>query len=155
MVSSPRLIIFVAVHHLQAMAFALLLLLATVVALVAVHRYLNRQKLPAGVRPLPGPRGIPFIGRVHDIPENASWLKFYEWSKEYGAIYQMEIFGTVHVWISSEKVAHDLLSKRALIYSDRPTIPNLPDNRTSGDYLALLGRTGMRPPLSSSNIIRC
>ncbi|KAK4661191.1 uncharacterized protein QC763_704450 [Podospora pseudopauciseta] len=123
------------------MAFALLLLLATVVALVAVHRYLNRQKLPAGVRPLPGPRGIPFIGRVHDIPENASWLKFYEWSKEYGAIYQMEIFGTVHVWISSEKVAHDLLSKRALIYSDRPTIPNLPDNRTSGDYLALLGRT--------------
>lgn len=53
----------------------------------------------------------------------------------------MEIFGTVHVWISSEKIAHDLLSKRAAIYSDRPQIPNLPDNRTSGEYLALLGRT--------------
>lgn len=57
----------------------------------------------------------------------------------------MEIFGTVHVWISSEKIAHDLLSKRAPIYSDRPTIPNLPDNRTSGDYLALMGRNGMTP----------
>jgi hypothetical protein len=49
----------------------------------------------------------------------------------------------VHVWISSEKIANDLLSKRASIYSDRPMIPNLSDNRTSGDYLALLGRTGM------------
>jgi hypothetical protein len=79
---------------------------------------------------------------VHDVPSQLSWLKFFEWSKIYGPIYQMEIFGTIHVWISSEKIAHDLLSKRAPIYSDRPTIPNLPDNRTSGDYLALMGRNG-------------
>ena len=77
------------------------------------------------------------------MPAKAAWLKFYEWSKTYGPIYQIEIFGTVHVWISSEKIAHDLLSKRSLIYSDRPVIPNLPDNRTSGEYLTLLGRTGM------------
>lgn len=76
------------------------------------------------------------------MPSVATWLKFWEWSKVYGPIYQMEIFGSVHVWISSEEIANDLLSKRGTIYSDRPTIPNLPDNRTSGDYLALLGRTG-------------
>ena len=57
------------------------------------------------------------------------------------------MFGTVHVWISSEQVAHELLSKRAIVYSDRPMIPNLPDNRTSGDYLALLGRSGMMAPV--------
>ncbi|PBP18533.1 cytochrome P450 [Diplocarpon rosae] len=101
----------------------------------------KRKKIPPGTRPLPGPRGLPFIGRVHDVPSVATWLKFWEWSKVYGPIYQMEIFGSVHVWISSEEVANDLLSKRGNIYSDRPTIPNLPDNRTSGDYLALLGRT--------------
>jgi hypothetical protein len=55
----------------------------------------------------------------------------------------MEIFGSVHIWISSEEIANALLSKRASIYSDRPKIPNLPDNRTSGDYLALLGHTGI------------
>jgi hypothetical protein len=87
--------------------------------------------------------GLPYIGRVHDIPVKAAWIKMYEWSKTYGPVYQMKIFGTVHVWISSESVAHDLLSKRANIYSDRPMIPNLPDNRTSGEYLALLGSTGM------------
>jgi hypothetical protein len=85
--------------------------------------------------------GIPLVGRVHDVPAEASWLKFYEWSKEYGPLYQMEIFGSIHVWISSERIAHDLLSRRAQIYSDRPVIPNLPDNRTSGDYLALQGNT--------------
>ncbi|KAI0142969.1 cytochrome P450 [Xylariaceae sp. FL1272] len=100
----------------------------------------ERAKLPAGARPLPGPKCYPIVGRVHDVPSEASWLKFFEWSKEYGPIYQMKIFGSVHVWISSEQIAHELLSKRSQIYSDRPQIPNLPDNRTKGDYLALTGR---------------
>ncbi|RWA06488.1 hypothetical protein EKO27_g8620 [Xylaria grammica] len=99
--------------------------------------------IPPGAHPLPGPKGYPIVGRVHDVPTKASWLKFYDWSKEYGPIYQTEMFGTVHVWISSERVAHDLLSRRAAIYSDRPQIPNLPDNRTKGEYLALTGRNGM------------
>ncbi|GAP91097.2 putative cytochrome P450 [Rosellinia necatrix] len=104
-----------------------------------IWRERARSKIPAGAQRLPGPKCYPIVGRVHDVPSEASWLKFYEWSKEYGPIYQMEIFGTVHVWISSERVAHDLLSRRAAIYSDRPQIPNLPDNRTKGDYLALTG----------------
>ncbi|KAK3358178.1 cytochrome P450 [Lasiosphaeria hispida] len=141
------------------MAVPFLLLILAGAVLSAAYRYVNRKKLPPGVQPLPGPwgrsptpqrrtrelttttAGIPYIGRVHDIPAKASWLKFYEWAQLHGPIYQTTIFGEVHVWISSEQIAHDLLSKRALIYSDRPTIPNLPDNRTSGDYLALLGRT--------------
>ncbi|KAI0128275.1 cytochrome P450 [Xylariales sp. AK1849] len=104
------------------------------------RKQLDRNRIPPGARPLPGPKGLPLIGRVHDVPPEKTWLKFYEWSKEYGPIYQMEMFGSVHVWISSEEIAHDLLSKRAQIYSDRPTIPNLPTNRTGGEYLALHGR---------------
>ncbi|KAL2161788.1 hypothetical protein VTH06DRAFT_7572 [Thermothelomyces fergusii] len=121
------------------MLISLILILA--LALLVIPGRIQRRKPPRGARPLPGPRGLPYIGRVHDVPSQASWLKFFEWSKQYGPIYQMKIFGTVHVWISSESVARDLLSKRSKIYSDRPLIPNLPDNRTSGTYLALLGRT--------------
>ncbi|KAK4225066.1 putative cytochrome P450 E-class, group I [Podospora fimiseda] len=123
------------------MALPYTLIILVSIALVAVNRYLSRKRLPPGSKHLPGPRNIPFIGRVHDVPEKASWVKFYEWSKVYGPIYKQEIFGKVHVWISSEKIAHELLAKKASIYSDRPQIPNLPDNRTSGDYLALLGST--------------
>ncbi|KAH8902449.1 cytochrome P450 [Coniochaeta sp. PMI_546] len=123
------------------MATGLLIFLSlALLAGVGLYRHITGPRLPPGTRPLPGPRGLPFIGRVHDVPSQLSWLKFFQWSKIYGPIYQMNIFGTVHVWISSEKIAHDLLSKRAPIYSDRPTIPNLPNNRTSGDYLALMGR---------------
>ncbi|KAL8383405.1 hypothetical protein RB595_006926 [Gaeumannomyces hyphopodioides] len=101
------------------------------------HR--RKERLPQGSKPLPGPKGLPLVGRVHDVPPVMTWLKFHEWSKKYGPIYQMEMFGHVHVWISSEQVVQDLLSRRAAIYSDRPVISNLPDNRTSGDYLALAG----------------
>ncbi|KAK8048136.1 cytochrome P450, partial [Apiospora phragmitis] len=118
--------------------FAIVVLLLYVVYLKRKEH--ERNKIPPGARPLPGPKGIPLIGRIHDIPAESSWLKFYEWSKVYGPIYKMEIFGSVHVWISSEAIAHDLLSRRALIYSDRPMIPNLPNNRTGGEYLALHGR---------------
>lgn len=79
---------------------------------------------------------------MHDVPVEASWLKFYEWSKEYGPIYRQDIFGSVHVWISNEKIAHELLSRRSAKYSDRPDIPNLPNNRGRGHYLALAGRNG-------------
>lgn len=141
-------------------------ILAVLVMIVVVYRYWysNQKVLPPGVRPLPGPKGtwllpsiptllhvsdraspgtgLPFIGRVHDVPSTATWLKFWEWSQVYGPIYQMEIFGSVHVWISTEQIANDLMAKRGSVYSDRPKIPNLPDNRTSGDYLPLLGRNG-------------
>ncbi|KAI1828280.1 cytochrome P450 [Xylaria intraflava] len=113
------------------------LLLAFVLRIRHIRR--TRVRIPPGVQRLPGPKSYPIMGRVHDVPKESSWLKFYEWGKEYGPIYQTEIFGTVHVWISSEQIAHDLLSRRAAIYSDRPLIPNLPDNRTKGDYLALTG----------------
>ncbi|OTA60842.1 cytochrome P450 [Hypoxylon sp. EC38] len=108
--------------------------------LYLISQVLKRRKIPPGARPLPGPKSLPIIGRVHDVPAESTWLKFYEWSKEYGPIYQTEMFGTVHVWISSEQVANDLLARRAAYYSDRPLIPNLPDNKTSGHYLALSGR---------------
>ncbi|KAI0379560.1 cytochrome P450 [Hypomontagnella monticulosa] len=118
--------------------FVILILLSYLLYLT--RRVRDKQGIPPGSQPLPGPKSFPIVGRVHDVPAEASWLKFYEWSKEYGPIYQTEMFGTVHVWISSEKIAFDLLSRRAANYSDRPLIPNLPDNRTSGHYLALSGR---------------
>ncbi|RDW71437.1 hypothetical protein BP6252_08000 [Coleophoma cylindrospora] len=109
---------------------------------IAIYHSESRKGkgLPPGISRLPGPKGIPFIGRVHDVPSKATWLKFHQWSQEYGPIFQMEIFGTVHVWIGSDQIANDLLASRGSIYSDRPMIPNLPDNRTSGAYLPLLGR---------------
>lgn len=76
-----------------------------------------------------------------EVPEALAWLKFADWGKQYGPIYQCNLAGTNHVWISSDQIAHDLLSKKSAIYSDRPHIPALiDDNRTSAQYLPLLSR---------------
>jgi len=88
--------------------------------------------------------GYPIIGSVPDVPEKNGFIKFADWGKEYGPIYQCNLAGSNHVWVSSEKIAHDLLSKKAAIYSDRPHIPGLiDDNRTSAQYLPLLSGNGM------------
>lgn len=54
-------------------------------------------------------------------------------------ISQVNLAGTNHVWLSRDDVAHELLSRRSAIYSDRPFIPALKlDNRTSGQYQPLM-----------------
>ncbi|KAE9967307.1 hypothetical protein EG327_011525 [Venturia inaequalis] len=83
----------------------------------------------------------PIIGSVPDIPDELGWIKFSDWGKEFGPIYQCNLAGTNHVWISSDQIARDLLSKKAAIYSDRPHIPALlDDNRSSGQYLPLMSK---------------
>jgi cytochrome P450 len=78
---------------------------------------------------------------VHELPEKNSWMKFHEWAEEFGPIYQVNLAGTNHVWISRDSVAHELLSKRSGNYSDRPFIPALEhDNRDSGQYLPLMSK---------------
>jgi hypothetical protein len=88
------------------------------------------------------PTDLPLIGRVHGVPAERTWLHFYKWSKEFGPIYKHDLFGTTHVWISSDKIAKDILAKQGSIFSDRPLIDNLPINKTGGEYLPLLGENG-------------
>ncbi|KAF2154725.1 cytochrome P450 [Myriangium duriaei CBS 260.36] len=104
----------------------------------------TRRRSARGLRPLPGPKGYPFIGSVLDLPEYNHSLKFHEWSLKYGPIYQVNLAGQNHVWICKDAIAKDLLSKKSSIYSDRPHIPALEqDNRTSGQYLPLMSQNEM------------
>jgi len=121
-----------------------LLLAAVVLGVYALYKHWatsRRRRIPTGLKPLPGPKGYPIIGSVPEVPEKNGFIKFADWGKQYGPIYQCDLAGDNHVWISTDKIARDLLSKKAAIYSDRPHIPSLiDDNRTSAQYLPLLSR---------------
>jgi hypothetical protein len=87
------------------------------------------RKLP------PGPRGYPILGNVLEL-RSQQWLKFTEWKKQFGwsrietvapslmftsgDIIYLNAAGQPMIILNSQKVAADLLDRRAGIYSDRP-----------------------------------
>ncbi|KAG7096665.1 hypothetical protein E1B28_004080 [Marasmius oreades] len=74
-------------------------------------------------RPLPpGPRGLPFIGNVFDMPSEKEWLTFAQWGDTYGDISSVTVLGQTIVILNSLKAAVDMLDKKSLIYSDRPVL---------------------------------
>lgn len=82
----------------------------------------------------PGPALIPWIGRIHDLPVEYMWTKFKEWGDIYGPIYRTQMLGDTFIIISDEKVAEDILVKRAKIFSDRPQIRSLFDPKSKQSH---------------------
>ncbi|KAF8854880.1 putative O-methylsterigmatocystin oxidoreductase [Acephala macrosclerotiorum] len=71
------------------------------------------------------------------------WVKFKEWADMYGPIYKTKMLGTTFLVVSDEKIAEELLVKRAKTYSDRPAIRSLFDSKSthgSMEYLPLMGK---------------
>ena len=121
-------------------AFAGFVLLSLFNALQSRQAWKNKATEP------PGPALVPWVGRVHDLPIEYMWLKFKEWADMYGPIYRTQMMGDNFLIVTDEKIAEDLLVKRAKIYSDRPQIRSLFDPKStdgSMEYLPLMGKNRM------------
>lgn len=79
-----------------------------------------RSPVPRGASLPPGPKGVPFLGFIRNIPYESSWLTYTEWIKEYGDIIYIKTFGQPMIILGSLKAANELFDKRSSIYSDRP-----------------------------------
>ncbi|KAH9987169.1 cytochrome P450 [Russula compacta] len=90
------------------------------------------RKLP------PGPRGYPIIGNLLELTTE-QWVKFAEWRNKYGDLIYLNAAGQPIVVLNSQKVAVDLLDRRAGIYSDRPRNIVACDIMTGGLFFALSG----------------
>ncbi|KAJ7704761.1 cytochrome P450 [Mycena rosella] len=71
----------------------------------------------------PGPRGLPFVGNILDVPSGEIWLQFARLGEVWGDISSLTMFGQTMVIVNSLKVAEDLLDTRGTNFSDRPVIP--------------------------------
>jgi cytochrome P450 len=92
----------------------------------------RRRQLP------PGPRGLPLIGNLLDMPSEQEWLTFARWGELYGwyfdfvqtinltgyqgDISSISMLGQTIVILNSVKIANELLDKKSSIYSDRPVL---------------------------------
>ncbi|KAH9167707.1 cytochrome P450 [Lactarius sanguifluus] len=90
------------------------------VALLSVALLIRRRRRASALPLPPGPRGWPVIDNLFDWPFESAWIPFAEWSKKFGDIMHIKIFGLHIVVISSFDTANTLMSQAS--YSDRPIL---------------------------------
>ncbi|KAH9886921.1 cytochrome P450 [Cubamyces lactineus] len=78
---------------------------------IITHR---RRRLP------PGPKGLPILGSVLELPGAFQELKFAEWGKQYGDIVYLKVFRTPTIVLNSLETIREVLERRSAKYSDRP-----------------------------------
>ncbi|KAI0259889.1 cytochrome P450 [Gloeopeniophorella convolvens] len=77
----------------------------------------RRRRLPYP----PGPKRLPVIGNLLDMPSREEWVVFKKWSDTYGSdVVHADVMGTHTIILNSMKAAKELLERRSSIYSDRP-----------------------------------
>jgi hypothetical protein len=85
----------------------------------------------------PGPKGLPLVGNIRDMPQRDDWVTYANWSRQYGilssssdyfrlsgilldsSLVHVNLLGTHVTVVHSAKAAFDLFDKRSAIYSDR------------------------------------
>ncbi|KAJ7192805.1 cytochrome P450 [Mycena pura] len=84
-----------------------------------IYKLATRRHKPP---PPPGPRRLPLLGNLLDVPSTKPWIKFAEWGDLYGDISSISILGQQITILNSASVAVELLDKKGSIYSDRPFV---------------------------------
>ncbi|KAL4994176.1 hypothetical protein BDV10DRAFT_189252 [Aspergillus recurvatus] len=57
----------------------------------------------------PGPKPLPLIGNIHQLPRSLQWLNLYHWSKKYGPVMHLSMGGKPLIILSTHQAAQDLL----------------------------------------------
>ncbi|ETW75662.1 cytochrome P450 monooxygenase 5 [Heterobasidion irregulare TC 32-1] len=68
----------------------------------------------------PGPQGGFFSGVASVLSKTEPWRQYASWSKRYGDVISFRVYNQHIVVLNTYSAVHDLLDKRAAIYSDRP-----------------------------------
>ncbi|KAF8960130.1 cytochrome P450 [Flammula alnicola] len=102
----------------------------TVVSLLLIYRLCFRKADSTyGRLPLPpGPRALPIIGNILDMPTHHEWETYHKWCQEFDTdILYLNAAGTSIIILDTREAALELLEKRSLLYSDRPKVPMITD----------------------------
>ncbi|KAJ7167251.1 cytochrome P450 [Mycena crocata] len=87
-----------------------------------IRHYRRKASLP------PGPKGLPLIGNLFDVPKKQEWLTYIEMSRKCDSdVISVDLMGTTVIVLNSLKACEDLLENKSAIYSDRPSFPMLND----------------------------
>ncbi|KAJ7731602.1 cytochrome P450 [Mycena metata] len=93
-------------------------------ALVLMIYYVYRRSIRSNLPLPPGPKKLPFIGNIFDLPPESMWETYTAWGRKFNSdIIHVSLAGQSVVVLLSSTATDDLLEKRSAIYSDRPSLP--------------------------------
>lgn len=109
-------------------------------ALVSVFVFIQTTTsgLRRGKNLPPGPRRIPILGNLLQVPVLRPYPKFREWAKEYGSVFSLKLGPQNIIVLNSAKAANDLLNTRSKIYSSRAPPHVAHDIMSDGQRLVFL-----------------
>ncbi|KAI4892537.1 hypothetical protein NFI96_024699 [Prochilodus magdalenae] len=87
----------------------------------------------------PGPLCLPFIGNLHNVDFQNFHIQLAQWSKKYGSVFSIRIFGPRLVVLNGYKLVKKVYVEQGDNYTDRPDVPLFRD--TAGDK-GVLGSNG-------------
>lgn len=93
------------------------------IALVAILIFLLNElyRWSIRVKGIPGPRGLPIVGNLHQIGEKVIPPEQYRlWSLKYGPVFQIQLGNKPILVINSAAAAKDLLIKESGSLNSRP-----------------------------------
>ncbi|KAJ7328380.1 hypothetical protein DFH08DRAFT_1023831 [Mycena albidolilacea] len=74
----------------------------------------------------PGPKKLPLVGNLFDIPSEHQWEAYLRWSKRFDSdIIHLNATGTSVVILSSMEAVNELIEQRSSLYSDWAHLPML------------------------------
>ncbi|EEB89349.1 hypothetical protein MPER_12563, partial [Moniliophthora perniciosa FA553] len=92
-----------ALIHILVLVFLLYYLIST----------LNKPRYP------PGPRKLPFVGNIFQVPHLRQWVQFSKWAKEFGPIFHLAV-GPQHIIVlNTPEVVEELFVRRSRVFSNR------------------------------------
>jgi hypothetical protein len=114
--------------------YAYLAIIFLLLLVVLWKEYMFSRRLPCP----PGPKGLPLIGNIRDIPPDCQWLTYASWSHKFSTsssfgyintfkilkleesdVIYLNLAGTNLLVVNSLRAAVELFEKRYAIYSDK------------------------------------
>jgi cytochrome P450 len=115
-----------------------------VLILVRLYQYSKLSSRPPGFPP--GPKTLPFLGNLHQIPLERVQFKFTEYGRKFGAIVGLKLGCQSMIVLNTWQAVRDLVEQKGAIYSSRSRNPVadivVPNNLNPA--LSLYGETWRR-----------